>query len=385
MEIIGTKKRKDETGNPLRESVIGKNNNGGVTGSDTEHGGNLYRIAEETGIPEDKLIDFSASINPLGISKRVKDTIYKELDNLVHYPDPEATLLKNKLSGHHGIDPETILCGNGSTELIYLIPRALKPGKVLVTAPAFSEYEKACRLGHGSEVTTCALREENRFTINIEEFISAMKGCNMAFLCNPNNPTGTLLSRLDVLHIAEAARDAGCMLVVDEAFIDFIPDESVIRDVQDNPYLIVLRSMTKFYALTGLRIGYGVVHKNTAAGIKTFREPWSVNTLAQRAAVSAIEDPGYAAETMRLMTDEKEHMEKHFKSLGINFFPSAANYYLFKMGNAGSVINQLKKKGIIVRACSNFRGLNDSYIRAAVKSRRENTQFIEELSKICAA
>lgn len=372
MDLIGTKNKKSRA--PERFSSVRQ----------TEHGGNLYKIAEETGIPEDRLTDFSASINPLGISARVKDTIYKELDNLVHYPDPDATLLKKKLSGHHSIDPETILCGNGSTELIYLLPRALKPGKVLVTAPAFSEYEKACRLNDELRVKRYTLREENRFTIYRDEFISAMKGCNMAFLCNPNNPTGTLLRRQDVLCIAEAAREAQCMLVVDEAFIDFTPDESVIQDVQGNPYLIVLRSMTKFYALTGLRIGYGVIHKSTAPGIKAFREPWTVNTLAQRAAMSAVEDTDYAAETMRLMTDEKGYMEKSYKLSGIDFFPSAANYYLLKMENAGKVINALKKKGIIVRDCSNFKGLDESYIRVAVKSHRENALLIEEISNICA-
>jgi threonine-phosphate decarboxylase len=243
----------------------------------TEHGGNIYKLAEELGIPESKLIDFSASINPLGISGKVKDAIIKNLDGLINYPDPDMRILRETLSGHHGIDPETILCANGSTEFIYLIPRALKPKKVLVPAPTFSEYERACKISRGEAVLRpYKLKKEDNFEINPDKFISAIRRaqssvcinsklkiqnskrpCDMAFLCNPNNPTGHFIKKNDVLRVAEAARDMKCVLVVDEAFIDFRPEESVIGHVQDNPYLIVLRSMTKFYALTGLRIDMG--------------------------------------------------------------------------------------------------------------------------------
>ena len=361
-----------------------------IPGSDTEHGGNLFRIAGEIGIPENELIDFSASINPMGISKRVKDAISEEMDNLVNYPDPDTTLLIKKLAEFHSIDQGTILCGNGSTELIYLIPRALKPGKVLIAAPTFSEYERACKLSYEPacpagrlKVKSYELRKENRFNLIIKDFIAAMRGCDMAFLCNPNNPTGTLIKKQDVLRIAGAAKKEKCMLVVDEAFIDFSPGESVIGHVKDNPYLIVLRSMTKFYALTGLRIGCGIMNKSVIREIREFKEPWTVNNLAQKAAVAAIDDTGYIDETMRLMSDEKEYMEKSFRQAGIDYLPSSANYYLLEIENAGSVINGLKNRGLIVRDCSNFKGLDSSYIRVAVKSHEENKLLIEEIIKLC--
>ncbi|MDO8282183.1 MAG: threonine-phosphate decarboxylase CobD [Thermodesulfovibrionia bacterium] len=353
-----------------------------ITPNSLEHGGNIYRIAEELGVSESRLIDFSASINPLGISDKVKDVINRELNGLVNYPDPDTKMLRHKIAEHNGIDPETIICGNGSTELIYLIPRALKPRKVLIPAPTFSEYERACRLSSKLRVESYELKKENGFEVIPDKFIKAMQGCDMAFLCNPNNPTGHLLEKHDVLMIAEAAKKMKCYLIVDEAFIDFVPEGSVIRDVQENPYLIVLRSMTKFYALTGLRIGYGVFHKDLIERIKEFKEPWTVNHLAQKTAIAAIADDEYAVETHDLIKREKEFLEKSFQELNIKYLPSSVNYYLLKMENPERIVSALNAKGILVRDCSNFRGLEGSYIRVAVKSRSDNEMLLKELSKL---
>lgn len=347
-----------------------------------EHGGNIYRIAEELSVSESRLIDFSASINPLGVSERVKDVIKSCLDDLVNYPDPDTKMLRHKIAEHNGIDPETVICGNGSTELIYLIPRALKPKKVLIPAPTFSEYERACRLSSKLRVECYELKKENGFEIIPDAFIKAMRGCDMAFLCNPNNPTGHLLKKDDVLRIAEAAKEMNCCLIVDEAFIDFVLEGSVIRDVPENPYLIVLRSMTKFYALTGLRIGYGVFHKDIINKIKEFKEPWTVNTLAQQAAIAAIADDEYAIETHELIKREKDFLEKGFQALNVEHLPSSVNYYLLKTADVESITSGLKNKGILIRDCSNFTGLNTSYIRVAVRSRSNNEMLIRELSEL---
>lgn len=347
------------------------------------HGGNIYDAVQELGIPENKIIDFSASINPLGISGRVKDVIKSELDSLVNYPDPGNTELTSKIASHHGINTDTIICGNGSTELIYLIPRVFKPRKVLITAPAFSEYEKACLLNCELRIRNYELKDESRFSIEPDKYVDHMQGCDMAFLCNPNNPTGSLMSKEGVLKIARAANEAKCYLVVDEAFIDFIAAESVIGDVKDNPYLIVLRSMTKFYALTGLRIGYGVFNENVVEKVKAFKEPWTVNSLAQKTALTALEDSLYADETHKLIKEEKSFMEKSFAEMDISYYPSAANYYLLKVRDAKSIFVKLKQKGILVRDCSNFQGLDNSYIRVAVKSSRDNQRLIKELSDLC--
>jgi len=406
----------------------------------SEHGEDIYRLAEELKIQERKIIDFSTSVNPLGVSKKVKAEIRKHLKYLHNYPDSEAIRLKKRLAQYHGIDPEMILCGNGSTELIYLIARTLKPKKVLIPAPTFSEYERAIALLQNTEMSPPThpspsrgegkgggespdpmlwnlesikhflLYKENGFEIIPDELIKSMQDCNMAFLCNPNNPTGLLLGKDSVLKITEAARNLKCYLIVDEAFIDFcqgtVPDFvvsaqsndlppsqrqgvesglsriSVIKEVENNPYLIVLRSMSLFYALPGLRLGYGVFPLHLIDRLKENKEPWTVNSLAQRAAVVALKDKVYREGTFRLMKEEKKFLEKSFNKIGIEFFHTDVNFYLIKISNAYEICQHLKKKGILVRDCSNLRGLDNTYIQVAIKSHKENTILIKEFAAI---
>ncbi len=343
------------------------------------HGGNIYRLAEQLGTGEEKIVDFSASINPLGVPKSVEREIKKHLASLHNYPDPETKRLREKISEHYGVDPETVICGNGSTELIYLIPRALKPGRVLIPQPTFSEYERACMAGEAS-IKHFMLKRKDGFKLNPSEFISAIKGMDMAFLCNPNNPTGDILKKDSVLEIAEAAKRHKCVLVVDEAFMDFCPEESVISRVKDNPYLIVLRSMTKFYALSGLRIGFGVFPSRLVRKLKAYKEPWTVNSLAEQAAITAIDDEAFKEKTLALIPKEKQFLEGQFKKFGIRFYPSSANFYLLEIKNAKKLIDRLLERHIAVRDCSDFKGLGSSHIRVAVKRRRENKMLIRELS-----
>jgi threonine-phosphate decarboxylase len=363
------------------------------------HGGNIYEASEKTGIPQKRIIDFSASINPLGVPASSIAAMKKHLSMLPHYPEPFAERLSLHIGKHYRIKPDTIICCNGSTELIYLIPRALKPKKVLVTAPAFSEYERACRLFNKTRVISYELKPENNFDINPDEFISAMKGdlkssrityhssrpFDMAFLCNPNNPTGGLLRKREVIKIADAARELKCCLVVDEAFIDFCAGESAIKEVSKNPYLIILRSLTKFYALSGLRIGFGVFPQRLAGLMKKYKEPWTVNSLAQEAGKAALGDTAYQQASLSMMKTEKMFLEDHFKRLSLDYIPSSANYYLIRTGDAKNIISSLREKGILVRDCSNFCGLDDTYIRVAVRSRRENKILLKELSALCPA
>jgi threonine-phosphate decarboxylase len=363
----------------------------------SEDAENIYRLAAELKIQERRVIDFSASANPLGVSKKVKADLRKQLKYLHNYPDPEAERLRKRLAQYFAIDPEMILCGNGSTELLYLIPRVLNPSNVLIPAPTSPEYERACRMHADMRVSHFKLKEEDGFHLDADTFIDAMpeggnsglntpntsSPCGMVFLCNPNNPTGRLLSRREIVKIGDAARNRKCYLVVDEGFIDFCPDGSVITDTMNNPFLIVVRTMSHFYSLAGLRIGYGIFPRHLAARLRAHREPWTVvNSLAQRAALTALKDKGYRKETMVLMAEEKRFIEKHFRKLGIEFFPSVSNYYLLKMFNAGEIARTLKKRGVLLRDCTDFKGLGSRYLRIAVKSHRENAVLMKELADI---
>jgi len=345
------------------------------------HGGNIYRHAEALGIGENRIIDFSASINPLGVPKSVISAIKEHGKYLFNYPDPDAKKLSLHIAKQYRINPESVICGNGSTELIYLIARALKPEKVLIPEPTFSEYERACETASVKlKVKSLKIKKEDAFKMNTEKFITAMKGCNMAFLCNPNNPTGRLLKKKGILKITEASKKLKCYLVVDEAFIDFMPGDSVIREVRNNPYLIVLRSLTKFYALSGLRIGYGVLPINVIDVVSRHKEPWTVNSLAQTAGITALDDVEYKRKTFRVIKQEKDFLEKEFERLNINYIPSEANYYLLQLNNAKKTVSVLRNKGILVRDCSIFEGLDGSYIRVAVKSNKDNKRLLRELA-----
>lgn len=350
-----------------------------------DHGGNVYRLSEQYGIPEKKIVDFSASINPLGVPDSVNRGLCEYISMLSKYPDPEQKRLRRALAEFYDISLESIICGNGSTELIYLLVKALKPDRVLIPAPTFSEYERAVYVNRAPyksiSIRYLHLQRKNNFTIRPDEFIKHMEGCTMAFLCNPNNPTGRLLPRDDVRDIAEAARAMKCYLIVDEAFIDFCPHESVIRDVRENPYLFVLRSMTKFYALPGLRLGYGIFPISLVETIKTFKEPWTVNILAQEAGLIAINDRKYRKNTLELIKREKTFIEKELSQLGIEFTPSEVNYYLLRLNRPDMAI-ALAKRGILVRDCSNFTGLDRTYVRIAVRRREENKILLKAFSEL---
>lgn len=364
----------------------------------------IYTLAEELKRQERSVIDFSTPSNPLGVSKKIKAELRRHLKYLHNYPDPEAKRLKKRLSQHYGIAPETILCGNGSTEIIYLLARSLKPRKVIIPVPAFSGYERACHISCNSEVIHYRLKAENNFDMDPHEFVKTVEEnlpvaekqnshlrspgfppfpcCDMVFLCNPNNPTGRLLKRDGIKTIADSASKLGYYLVVDESFIDFCPDDSVIWDVAENPYLIVLRSMSSFYALAGLRFGYGIISRQLAEGLKEYKEPWTVNSLAQRAAVVALKDKVFRKETIATVQEERRYLEKNFGKMGMELVPSETNFFLATMDHVADILLKLRKKGILLRECDHFQGLDSTHIRIAVKSHRENAILVKELKRI---
>ncbi len=350
-----------------------------------EHGGNIHRFAAAQGRPLADILDLSASINPLGVPASVERALRENAGLLVHYPEPFAEGLGRDIEDMLGLDEGTVLCGNGSTELIYLLVRVLAPRRVLMTAPTFSEYERACAMQQGCGVVTLPLSADDGFRTDPDRFARALAGCQMAFLCNPNNPTGGLLEREQVLMIADAAEAAGCVLVVDEAFIDLAAGASVASDVASRGSIVVLRSLTKFYAIPGLRIGYAVVPRRLRDRLREGKEPWTVNAFAQAAARAALRDQPYRERSLALFREEKRFLEQRFSELGIAFFPSAANFYLLRLEDGPGMAAALREKGILVRDCSNFDGLDRSYVRVAVRTRPENERLLMELGVLCAA
>jgi threonine-phosphate decarboxylase len=343
---------------------------------------NIYRLAEELKIPERRVIDFSTPSNPLGVSKKIKAELRKHLKYLHNVPDPEAKRLRKQIGKYHRADPEMVLCGSDRMELLSLTVRAMRPGRVLIAGPYDSEYEKACSLS-GAEVAWYDARDKNSLAIDADDFVSffTSHALSMIVLGNPGGLTGISLKKEDVQKIAEAARELKCRLIIDEAFMDFCPENSVVGEVMGNPFLIVLRTMSFFYALAGLRIAYGIFPRDIVESIRAVQGPCTVNSLAQRAAVIALKDAVYRKETSLIIRREKQFLERGFRKLGIDFLGSDVNFYLLKMGRAAEVCQRLRKKGLLLGYFSYNKGPDIIYLRAAVKTHKANAGLIKELSR----
>jgi threonine-phosphate decarboxylase len=344
---------------------------------------NIYRAAELLKVPVRRIIDFSVPVNPLGTSKKVKAELRKHLKDLKNYPDIDCSRMKKHLSRFHGIKPENIVEGGGITELINLILFTLKPQKILLPVPAYSEHEEAFNVYQQSSSDTSveylSSSENNNFKLDRSEFADKLKKCDVAILCNPGYPVGNVLRKAEVLEIAKEAGKSDCLLIVDESYIDYVPDETVIDSVLTNPGMIVLRSMTCFHALAGLRIGYCVMNENIAGKISAFSLRWPVNSMAQRAAVIAIKDKTFRKESHTLMKEEKTYLEKELGKIGIKYYPSSVNYYLLKVPSSEDLYEYLLRKYILVKKCDDIKGLGQDYICISVNDHRENTVLIKAL------
>jgi threonine-phosphate decarboxylase len=357
---------------------------------DRTHGGDVERWALRVGIEAAELVDFSASINPLGPPAQARRAFIKSFADVSRYPAPYGDKLKEALATRHGMSPREILIGNGSTQLIYLLCAALRPRKAVVVGPAFSEYANALALA-GADARMLPLPAEDGFHFSTERFIAAWKkDCDMLFLATPNSVTGRLIPRADIEKLARAALARRSFVVVDEAFIDFVETESVKTLVRQNPYLIVLRSLTKYYALPGLRLGYLFGETSRVAQLAVYQEPWSVNGPALNVALACLNDPSFASRTERWLEREREFLTKRLNAIqGLRPFPSQANFLLVKIERSGVDALQLRSflmtKKILIRNCVSFTGLDASYFRVSVKRRKENKTLVDAVQEWIAA
>lgn len=354
------------------------------------HGGNLRRASELYGFTEREWLDFSANINPLGLSPAVKAAILQQLDTIVNYPDPEAVKCKQSIADYYDLSVETLVIGNGAVELIYLLTHKLHPRRVLIPAPTFSEYARAVQSLEDSEVIYYPLRPEGEFRIDVDEFINKLSLVDMCFLCNPNNPVGNVLRADELQKIIAAAASRRVWLVLDESFIDFIADSEKISCrhlVAHYDNVIIIHSLTKFFAIPGLRLGFGVMPKSLARSLEAAKDPWNVNNLAQAAAVAALQDKAYISATVDLIQREKQFMFVELnKTAGITAYWPAANFVFFRLEhmqyNALTLADAIACNGILIRDCSSYPGLNKQYLRVAVKKPAENRRLLGVLQNL---
>lgn len=344
------------------------------------HGGDVYQLARDLGVPVRELLDFSANINPLGYPPGIVAAVLAALEEICHYPDRRCAALRQDLSAYHGLSPEQILVGNGSTELIYLIARALGPAKGLIVAPAFSEYEQA--LG------AAGVPVDFHFTGEVDNFTLAgpldPRGADLVFLANPASPSGALMRPESLLELAAALDAAGVFLVLDEAFIDFMEEASLKTGLARFPRLLVLRSFTKFFGIPGMRLGYLLAAPELIDRLAAVQEPWSVNTMAQAMGRACLADGDYQARTRTLVREEREYLLAQLARLeGLTAFPSAVNYILVKNTRPGWTAAGLRKEmlgqRVVIRDAANFRGLDERFFRIAVRRREENDRLLKAL------
>ena len=351
-----------------------------VTEKTPPHGGDVYHLARSLGLELSELLDFSANINPLGFPPGIPGAIQKALPEIVHYPDRRCLELTRELADYHGLQVEQILVGNGSTELIYLAARALKPKKALIVAPAFSEYEHALQAA-GVPVEFFITTEAQNFTL--DQALDP-RGADLVFLAQPASPSGILLPPDLLLEVAGRLDSAGVTLLLDEAFVDFVEEASFKTHLAQFPRVLILRSFTKFFAIPGMRLGYLLAAPEIISRLAALQEPWSVSTLAQAMGRACLQDRDYMARSRDLIREEKEYLFEGLEFLtGLQPFRSAVNYLLVKLTGKDFIASGLQRAllidKIVIRDASNFRGLDERFFRVAVRTREENDRLLSSL------
>ncbi|HQN31327.1 MAG TPA: threonine-phosphate decarboxylase CobD [Methanothrix soehngenii] len=343
-----------------------------------QHGG---RVQEAASILGAEPLDFSANINPLG-HPPLETLILKEIQNIAHYPDNSYRGLCRAAAKFVNVRPECIVPGNGSSELIRLMAEAcLEEGKLaLVPTPSFGEYTNQSLLA-GGRVERIEIGEDGLPVLDDEQLDKA----DLLFLCNPNNPTGRLLSAHQVNGLTERCERAETFLLVDEAFIELSgPEESVAELAPEREYLFVMRSLTKSFGVPGLRLGFGVCNSKLARVLNLARIPWSIGSIAAAMGEHLLGCSEHLEKSRQLIKTEIAYLEQALQELGLEPLPSKVNFILVNIEPCGIASDLLAKRtmqqGVLVRDCQSF-GLGQGYIRVAVRSREENQRLIEALAK----
>ncbi|MEZ2576256.1 threonine-phosphate decarboxylase CobD [Buttiauxella ferragutiae] len=351
----------------------------------SQHGGNIIEAAAVMGVDAESLIDFSANINPLGMPDSLKRAIVANLALAERYPDVEYRALHQALAKHHQVPQEWVLAGNGETELIFNLVQQLAPQKALLLTPGFAEYRRALtRIG--CEITDFHLSEAQGWQPDESLLQALTPELDCLFLCTPNNPTGLLLERSLLLAVAQRCRENNIAFIVDEAFLDFIPTEpGLIPELSSFPNIYVLRSLTKFFAIAGLRLGYLVSADTATVGcIREHREPWTINAFAALAGEIILNDSAYIEASYRWLNTEQPRLFNTLNALpGITVWPPRANYIFLRCDIADLELQKaLLKENILIRHCANYPGLDARYYRVAIKSPADNDRLLDALRRV---
>lgn len=343
-----------------------------------EHGGDIYSEGKFKGV---KLLDFSSNINFLGVPKSFTDNLHKALEDIICYPDLKYREAKQHIKAYLncGINGENIILGNGAAEIINLTVGALKTPCIVV--PSFSEYETVARR-HSEEVSFSYLNED--FSFNYEDMLQKLKYCDGLVIGNPNNPNGGVINNKLFEKIIFYCEEHKKKIIIDEAFIEFSESgaQSFIHMCSSFKCLFIIRAFTKFFAMPGIRLGYGVsTDTNFLQSLFKKQIPWNINTFAEIAVKTVLKDEAYIKGSKTALKDEREYFVNGLQQLEFieKTYESHTNFLLLKLRTVTGeeLFNYCISKGILIRRCRNFRGLDDSFIRLAVKNRENNNKLLK--------
>ncbi len=345
------------------------------------HGGDWAGFAAEYGA-DAPLLDFSANVSPLGLPAGVASALAGAAGDCARYPDPLCRALSAAIGRAEGVPAGWVLCGNGAADLIWRAALALRPASALVTAPAFAEYEAALA-AVGCRVERYPLREADGFRLD-EGFLKAIRpGVGLVFLCEPNNPTGLTTPRPLLLEVLACCRAAGAVLAVDECFNDFLDDPAAhtLKGALPGGGLLLFKAFTKLYGMAGVRLGYALcadgvlLEKLRAAG-----QPWAVSAPAQAAGLAALQETAYVEQVRTLVRAERPRLAAGLRALGCHVVDGEANYLLFRCKTP--LCEPLRRRGILLRSCANYHGLNGDWYRAAVRTGPENGRLLAAIGEV---
>lgn len=352
------------------------------------HGGDVETAARRYGKNAADFLDYSANINPLGPPEEVKEALKQGWKEIIRYPDPGHRALKRRLSDHLKLGEEHILVGNGAAECMALLLMALSPETVGTIEPGFSEY-RSLALQFGAKVDSVYGHQGDGYRADVNDIAALMERVQVLFIGQPNNPNGVQYSLQDLVTLAKKAHLTKTRLVIDEAFIDFIPEEernSLGPLLTKYPEVIIIRSMTKFYAIPGLRLGYALASPDLIRSMIQKQVTWSVNGLALLAGEACLQaNSSYEQHTISLIKAERKRLADGLRKYGFTVYPGEANYLLAETRapwTAGTLQEAMGRQGILIRSCAMYPGLNEYAFRIAVKGAEQNIHFLETFGQI---
>ncbi len=354
------------------------------------HGGDLDAVARRYGVPRDELVDFSANLNPLGPPPALLEALAAaaaDVRELARYPEPDAATLRRALGAHHGIDPAAIVVANGAAALIGVAARVAMRARCLVPQPAFSEDAHALRVA-GIALVPMQLDPARDFALDVPAFVARLAAgdADAGIVTTPHNPSGAVLERAALADLVTRVRHADATLVIDEAFVDFVPDATAIDLAAIRPQTIVVRSLTKFFAVPALRVGFAVCEPSLAGHMRAALPSWPVTTIAMRALAAALSDDDYARRTRATIATERATLLAALRAIGLRVFDASANFLLVDCGArqpvASLVARLVREHRIVVRDCTSYDGLApDRYLRVAVRNAAENARLVAALAR----